>query len=796
VTPRPLPAPSPGEPHVLRWLPLLLVPVALLPDLGAALPLRTYFFRDFGAAFYPLRLFAARELREGRLPAWNPYLFEGSFQLPALYPPDLLHALWPSPAFVSWLLTLHLPLAALAAYWLARELGTSRAGAFLAGAVYALSGFALSCLNLYVFLQALALAPFVAGLLRRAARGGGRSVPGAAAVLGLALSTLAVEFVGQAVLLGVALGLALTPSRAALGRLAFALALGVGVAGLPVALTASLLPETARGAGFAPEVALGNSLHPAVLAQMLLPSLFGFPQAPAEAFWGGRFFSKGLPYFLSLYMGPLTLALAAIGTLALPRRVRPVLLALAALGLWYALGERGGLAPLVSRLPLTGALRFPTKALLLPHLAVSMAAAFAVDRLRAGRAWTSLAVAGALAAAVAVAVAVLLATAPPGFVAWTGVVESYWPHVVSVARQEAGLVVILALAVGAAARAVARGIVGPGWAVALVTGLAVADLARAGAGLVPFSWRLGPINPQVQASFFDPRPELAALRLDDLDGGRIFSYGLDHSPAFRETLRRGGQGLTLTSFYLHRQILGPYANVIDRVEAAEANDLAAFVPRERELSPELYQPGRAGDLLPWLRNAGVARVLSLDPLSHPELVPLAAVPAGPPGVAIHVYSLDTWPRASLACWATPVKSRDEAAAAPYREGFDPWREVALEEQGGEGPHGALPATCTKGRARRTSFTAGEERYAVETDAAAYLVVRASFARGWRAFVDGVPAPVLRANGKHRAVALDAGQHEVVLRYEPPGYAVGLVVSLLSLLAAGLLLLTDRHPRRP
>jgi hypothetical protein len=796
VTTGPLSAPSPGEPRVLRSLPLLLVPVALLPDLAAALPLRTYFFRDFGAAFYPLRLFAARELREGRLPAWNPYLFEGSFQLPTLYPPDLLHALWPSPALISWLLTLHLPLAALAAYWLARELGTSRAGAFLAGAAYALSGFALSCLNLYVFLQALALAPFVAGLLRRAARDGGRSVPGAAVVLALALSTLAIEFVVQAVLLGVALGLASAPSRAALGRLAFALALGVGVAGLPVALVVSLLPETARGAGFAPEVALGNSLHPAVLAQMLLPSLFGLPQAPAEAFWGGRFFSKGLPYFLSLYVGPVTLALAAVGALALPRRVRPVLLTLAALGLWYALGERGGLAPLVSRLPLAGVLRFPTKALLLPHLTLSMAAGFAVGRLRAGRTWAAFAAAAGLAAAAAVAIAVLLAAAPPGFVAWTGVVESYWPYVVSVAGQEAGLVVVLALTVVVAARAVARGIVGPGWAVALVTALTVADLARAGAGLVPFSWRLRPINPQVQASFFDPWPEMAALRLDDLDGGRVFSYGLDHSPAFRELLRGGGRALTLTSFYLHRQILGPYANVIDRVEAAEANDLTAFVPRERELSPELYQPARVGELLPWLRNAGVARVLSLDPLSDPELVPLAAVPAGSPGLAIHVYGLDTWPRASLACRAMLVKTRDEALAVPYRKGFDPWRDVGLEEQRAGGPDDALSAASTKGQARRASWGAGEERYAVDTEASAYLVVRASHARGWRAFVDGVPAPVLRANGKHRAVAVGAGRHEVVLRYEPPGYAVGLTVSLLSLLAAVLLLLTDRHPRRP
>jgi hypothetical protein len=357
---------APGEPGLSRWLPFLLVPVALLTDVAAAVPLRTYFFRDATLTFTPLRLFAARELREGRFPAWNPTP-EGTFQLPAVYPPDLLSALWPSPSVVSWLLTLHLPLAALAAFWLARELGASPPGAFVAGAAYALGGFALSCLNLHVFLQALALAPFVAGMLRRAARLGGRLVIVAALVLALALSTLALEFVAQAVALGVALGLVASPQLASLRRLVLALALGLGLAAVPVVLTLGLLPETARGGGFSADVALGNAVHPAVLLQSLMPNLFGVPSAPAEAWWGGRFFSKGLPYFLSLYLGPLVLGLAAVGAGALPRGPRMALFGLAALGLWYALGERGGLAPLLGRLPLVGALRFPSKALLLPH---------------------------------------------------------------------------------------------------------------------------------------------------------------------------------------------------------------------------------------------------------------------------------------------------------------------------------------------------------------------------------------------------------------------------------------------
>ena len=43
----------------------------------AALPLRSYYFRDFAATFYPLRLFAARELREGRLAALEPLRLRG-----------------------------------------------------------------------------------------------------------------------------------------------------------------------------------------------------------------------------------------------------------------------------------------------------------------------------------------------------------------------------------------------------------------------------------------------------------------------------------------------------------------------------------------------------------------------------------------------------------------------------------------------------------------------------------------------------------------------------------------------
>ena len=83
------------------------------------------------------------------------------------------------------------------------------------------------------------------------------------------------------------------------------------------------------------------------------------------------------------------------------------MLAAAGLALWYALGARGGLAPLVSSLPVARWFRFPIKAVLLPHLVVCLLAGLGVDRLRAGLGWGrfALVAAGTLAVGLGVAAA-------------------------------------------------------------------------------------------------------------------------------------------------------------------------------------------------------------------------------------------------------------------------------------------------------------------------------------------------------------------------------------------------------
>ncbi len=75
---------------------------------------------------------------------------------------------------------------------------------------------------------------------------------------------------------------------------------------------------------------------------------------------------------------------------------------------------------------------------------------------------------------------------------------------------------------------------------------------------------------------------------------------------------------------------------------------------------------------------------------------------------------------------------------------------------------------------------------VKNNSAGYMVLSDAWYPGWRATVDGDPAPVLRANYAFRAVPVPAGEHRVQLEFSPLSWKIGLAVSGLTVL--GLILL--------
>jgi hypothetical protein len=85
------------------------------------------------------------------------------------------------------------------------------------------------------------------------------------------------------------------------------------------------------------------------------------------------------------------------------------------------------------------------------------------------------------------------------------------------------------------------------------------------------------------------------------------------------------------------------------------------------------------------------------------------------------------------------------------------------------------------------------RLTVATGHDAYVVLLDLWSAGWRAAVDGQPAPIYQGYGAVRVVPVPAGRHVVDFTYRVPGLPTAAVVSALAT-AAGLVILARRARR--
>jgi hypothetical protein len=182
---------------------------------------------------YPAELLAAREIRAGRLPLWNPYLGTGAPLLAEAHTAPLSPLLAPlllSPTerTYGWCLALRTVLAAAGAFVLARRRGLSMAASALAASGYALGGTLIARFDLPTEGAAHALLPLLwlccdaVAARRRGAIGGLALV--VAATLYAAHPEVAALAVAGAVLLSAA---ASPPGTRGLGRIAAGVGLGV-----------------------------------------------------------------------------------------------------------------------------------------------------------------------------------------------------------------------------------------------------------------------------------------------------------------------------------------------------------------------------------------------------------------------------------------------------------------------------------------------------------------------------------------------------------------------------------------
>ena len=129
----------------------------------------------------------------------------------------------------------------------------------------------------------------------------------------------------------------------------------------------------------------------------------------------------------------------------------------------------------------------------------------------------------------------------------------------------------------------------------------------------------------------------------------------------------------------------------------------------------------------------------------------------------------------------------ENAALDAIAGGDP-RQVVLEADPGVA---ASPNAATDPAVRVEAYRRNSAVVDVDAPRPGLLYASESFFGGWSATVNGTPADILPANFAFRAVAVPAGRSRVVFRYWPPRLTEGLLISLVSLIAAMALVVAPR-----
>ncbi|MCG6922520.1 MAG: YfhO family protein [Acidobacteria bacterium] len=769
------------------WPVHLLLAALLLPRavfLGEVL-----FDRDLHMDWYPRAIVFAQTIRGGFLPLWDltigfgqPLLADPGAQV--LYPTTWLNLVLAPWTVYTVFALLHLTFTAVGFTLLARAIGLRRGAAIAAGAAWMLSGPTTSLVNLWHHLAGAAWMPWVVLAAHRLAR---RPSLARVLVFGLCLGLQVLAGSGDMVLLTAGVTgawlLAVSPPARRARRAVLPLALGVLLAAALSAgqwLPTMELASSGMRAALPEEWRVEWSVPPAGLARLVVPLDASGRVAYTGAARVALFDSQRPPFFGSLYVGVVAVAL---GCAALARgRRRRLALVLAAVAILAVLVSMGRHTPvyalMVQLIPGAGLFRFPTKVTVATAFAVAMLAGIGLQSLRVrprGRAVAaSVAVVGAVALA---ATATLFGPGLRSAIGWgflldrSGVEGDALPSLVRL-LDHAVLAGLAAVALLKASRTAA-------WPRVLAATCLVADLLLAHHDLH---------STAPSALLTVPPPVLSAIDRTNHARAYIYEYEILGGTSERLLGRRNAYSVAqpppgidprpLAAFAMRVYPVPPCGGYWG-VEGSYDLDIRGLQPLHfHELNLRLREVEGTPAHRRLLRLGAVRTVVALHTRGFEDLV------AGPTftglfGEPIHTFRVpDALPRVYAVGRARAV-GEEAAVSAMIDPAFEPSREIVLSGPGAAAAAAAHPTP--RARIRVEELFADREGLEVDLDGPGFVVSVDAWAPGWRASVDGRRAEVLRANSLFRAVAVPAGRHVVKMAYRPWSALVGLSISAAALL---------------
>lgn len=771
----------------------------------ATLGLQTLGDQDAVFWFFPAYQLVVNQIHAFELPLWNPYVFSG---MPLL-------AVWQAGVFdpLNWLyivfgvssrtLTLvqelSFTLSALSTFAYSRSIGLGRRASLIASVVYGFGGYPIARTLYPALLHVTALTPLVLFAIERCyqqagARKGWRWSTAGAGIVAWQLfaghpqpfiysSVLAVTYALFSVTLR---GHLVKGVRLRIGAQCAAIfAAGAGLAAVQILPAWEFARESVRQ-NWSHEMFTVHSLHPLSLLGSLIPFFHG----------GGLGIYK-LPYWgnywhhneAQIYLGAVALGLAvagAIGAWRAGHRIGMFWSGVAVIAVLASLGKYvGPLAWALYHVPILNSFRSPNRHWMEVALAVSMLAAYAMDRLlcsheeRLGR--TAVLATGmclVLVTSIGVLVVYWRETAEGlikslaesgqlvnGFLGGAGF--EFWIPVVS-----ASLALLLLLCF---VRSQQRG----RWYPALLVFLLI-DF-NLYATFAPIASR-----PRLEEQIGSAMPTLESASSNDT--GALRSHVLlnpsagEFSPLF---------------FFGHEMATGYDPLLSARYKTFSGIDEAG----RSHLSSLLGSTDQTLDLLSVRHLLVAPNILSetsgdspVDATYRAQLKEtsrwrvLATRSAADRFKDFIVFENQTaLPRAWLVLRAAAYSDEDQLDlihGGKGKETFSP-REMALVTfEDANGVDSLLTSSSTsvaEGTVRTVTRSANAIEIEAETAQTAMLVLSELYDRGWHATVDGRAAKICRVNFLLRGVRLEAGRHVVKMWYSPWSARIGALVSVTTVL---------------
>jgi len=703
-----------------------------------------FFLGDGFCMNLPHRMFVAAELRAGRFPHWIPFDGLGvdlhaNLAAGILHPFTVLYALLPFDVAFGWNYLLAWTSAALGLQALLRRRGVSAPVAFAASLAFAFGGPSGTQSNLH-FLVAWSMLPWALLALEAVRAAPWRLVPLAGVPVALILAAGDPQTAVVCSLWACLDALGTAPDRRrALVRVAAAVACALPFAAAQLVPSAELFGHAARlSLGTSQERwnLLPSRLPELFVANPLVPGRFGSHDTPN--YFGLLPETTEPPYLVSLYLGPLALA-GVCGAFVRGRRAAGVA---AAAWLLAALGPGWGVQDILGALvPTWKAYKFGEKLIFPASLALCLAGGQELDAWVRGEGRRRLAALFIITLATGLVAASLLAgneELPAAFVVHT--------------LQRTGLAVVpagLLLAVHAFVRSPGLRAALCGLLVAAPVCLATAEVRPTGDG----------------ADSRRPAPASEVIPEHRRPPERFFSI---RDPV---RVRRGGRD-ALVQPDMHWTLGGAlgamhgYANLDTYLPGmSAAQDWIAAHPADRDRAARAFSVG-------W--------VLATETSAAPQ--GYATVREFPAAQMRVMKAGRVLPYAYV---ARSQRHEDDDVRALERisdRGF-PLADAVLSScavQPGE------DEVREHGRVRLEDWTPQEVALGAQMDEPGLVVLNERWRETWRAWVDGVPAPICRVDGFVRGVRLEAGTHRIVFRYDTRPFDAGLAISLLSLASAAVL----------